>query len=613
MVPLHHRGFFRQFVRLAGPYWSSERKWVARGLALALVVLTVLQIVISIRINLWSADLFDALEQRSMERFLIQIGVIAVILVSNMAITAVHLWVKRFIQLDWRRWLTGRLLDHWMDGGRHYQVTHMPGEHDNPDGRIAEDIRIATEDTIDLAHSLLYSLLLLISFTQILWMLSGALVVPISATGMEVPGHLVWVALVYSTIATSLALWVGRPLIRATDRRQTTEANFRFGLVRARENSEAIALQHGETDERRRFRDLFHGIVDAWRRQTTALTNIMLFTSGYSVLSTAFPVLVAAPRYIAGTITLGTLMQSAQAFQQMVGALSWPVDNLAKVAEWRASVERVLGLSKALQDLDEDVGHIDPHTIVVEETDQPDLVFHDLSIAHPDGEVIVSGIDATVRPGERVLVSGDPAAAAKIFKVVAGLWPWGRGRVERPRGGTIFFMPQRPYMPISRLRSAVSYPAGPGAFDNATLGQAMRRVGLEHLLPRLDEVGAWEQILSADEQQRLGFARLLLNRPNWILLQEATESLDPESEVEMMQLVCEEFPSAGIMTVTYHPALEAFHQRQMVLERSTNGLVLIKETRLRRDTDRRGRMEVPWSRRILGTLRKDRRRSDRLR
>ena len=499
-----------------------------------------------------------------MDRFKIQIGVILIILVAGMSIASLHLMVKRKVQVSWRNWLTRRVMEDWMFAGRQFQVSYMPGEHDNPDGRIAEDIRTTTEAAIDLAHSLGYCCLLLVSFVKILWTLSGPFELKILGSNFHIPGHMVWIALIYSTTATSLALLIGWPLIRATDKRQSAEANFRFGLVRGRENAESIALLHGEADERRRLGGLFDGIQRTWNRQTAALARLFLFTSGYSILSTAFPILIAAPRYITGDTSLGELMQTSQAFQQLTQALSWPVDNLQRGAEWRASAERVLALWDALKALDEGTRLGANAAIEVAQSNRPVLAFHNLHIANPNGEIVLANFNAEIGQGERVLISGDPTASIKLFKVVAGLWPWGRGSVELPCNADIFFMPQRPYLPIGRLRSAVAYPAGPTAFDDAALVKALTRVSLRHLAARLDEVETWEQALTPSEQQRLGFARLFLHRPNWIFIEEATDALDTEGEEDMMNLLIRELPTATVLTIGYHATLEAFHQRSLV-------------------------------------------------
>jgi putative ATP-binding cassette transporter len=601
--------FFARFVRLAGPFWNSEDKIVVRGLTLGLVMLTVLQIVIAVAITEWTAGLFDALEQHSMTRLMTQTGMLLLIFAANMGVTALHMRVKRRIQLDWRAWLTERLVGQWMNEGRHFAVTYMPGNHDNPDGRIAEDIRITTEYAIDLSHSLFYCLLLLISFTEILWTLSGTISLTLGQAEIAIPGHLVWVALIYSVAASSLGWWIGLPLVKATDIRQTVEANFRSGLVGAKERSRTIALTRNETDERRRLIDLFHGIVRAWQRQTRALTRILLFTSGYSVISTAFPILVSAPRYILGSITLGALMQSAQAFQHMVAALSWPVDNLAKGAEWRASVERVLGLVQALRGLEDDVTRIDFHRILVEKTDQPALTLHKVCVANPNGDIIVSGLDAAIRPGEWMQISGDPATGAKIFKVIAGLWPWGCGRVELPRDAQMFFMPPQPSLPMGPLREAVCYPSPPNAFDTTAIENALRDAGLEEFTGRLEDTSAWEKVLSREAQQRLGVARLLLHRPDWILFQEALDALAPEEEERIMRLIQKEMPDAAVLTITNRPTVEALYHRHVVLLRSTTDLALVKETQRLQKTDQQLREEVSLTHRIVGMLRKRRQRT----
>ncbi|MDD5034631.1 MAG: ABC transporter ATP-binding protein/permease [Methylococcaceae bacterium] len=597
--------FFIQFVCLAGQFWHSENKRDIRSRTLALVGLTVLQIVIAVSITEWSSGLFNALEQHSMPKLMIQVWLVVLILIANVTVTYFHLKIKRDIMLEWRVWLTNRLIGQWMDDGHHYQITHLPGKHDNPDGRIAEDIRIATEFAIELAHSLLYAVLLLVSFTKILWTLSGTLDLSLGVSNILIPGYLVWLALAYAAIASTLGWKIGQPLTLATHTRQAEEANFRFGLVRARENSEAIALVHGETDERRRFSSLFGGIVEAWNRQTRAFANILMFTSGYSVISMALPILAASPRYIAGVITLGALVQSAQAFQQMVGALSFPVDNLAKMAEWRASVERVLGLTKALDHLEEDIAQTDSTPIVVEVSQRSALVFHDVSIANPDNDlVILDKFNAEIKPGERVFLSGDPAVGSKLFKVIAGLWPWGDGKVDLPAEDRMFFMPPRPYLPIETLRGAVSYPAPPDTFDAAEVERALRRVGLEELISRLEEIDTWENCLVREQLQRLGIARMLLHRPRWILLQEALDSLAAEDAEQMMAIVCEELPDAAILTVTNQSAIAAFHQRQISIQCPECEMNLKKEIRRRRDQESLTSMGA-----LLGALRKDRRKN----
>ena len=557
-------GFFIQFIRLAGPFWNSENKSTIRGLALALFMLTVMQIGIAVIITEWSADLFNALEQRSMSGLFMQIGMIVLIFISNIAVTTAHFKVKRRLQLDWRSWLTQHLIGLWMTDGRHYLVTHIQGTHDNPDGRIAEDIRISTESAIELCHSLIYASLVIISFSKILWTLSGTVILNLWFVEIPVHGHLVWLALLYSACASSLGWWLGRPYTLATDARQTVEANFRFGLVTARENSLAIALVHGEINEQHRFIGLFEYIVHAWQRQTHTWSQLFMLTSGYSVLSMAFPILVSAPRYILGSISLGGLMQSAQAFQQTAGAMSWPVDNMARVAEWRASVERVLGLVNGLDKLEHEIARHDPHRIQLKKTEQNILRFSNLCIIRLDGVVCVQSITIEIKPGDRVLVTGNPFTGSKLFKAIVGLWPWGEGTIELPND-PVFFMPPRPYLPAGTLRQAICYPLNQGAYTEIELEQAFRLVELDDLLLQLDHVDNWASALSREQQQRLGVIRVLLQKPKWILLQEAMDSLDSSHEIKMLRLIAQKLPDAAIMSITNEPLAEEFHQRQIVL------------------------------------------------
>ncbi|HEY5139312.1 MAG TPA: ABC transporter ATP-binding protein/permease, partial [Methylococcales bacterium] len=544
---------------LAGPFWNSENKAIIRKQTLALIILTVLQIVLAVVITEWSFDLFNDLERHSMSGLFRQIGILVLIFAASMGVTFMHLTVKRNLQIGWRSWLTERIIGQWMDKGRHYQVTHIHTvKHDNPDGRIAEDIRIATDEAITLSHSLFYNVLLLFSFTEILWTLSGTVILDLGVLKMPVYGHLVWIAIIYAAGASVLGWWVGRPLTLTTNDMQTVEANFRFGLVKARENSQAIALIRGEINEQKRFLGLFQAIRSVFDRQTHDWANILLFNSGYSVLSMAFPILIAAPRYILGSITLGALMQSVQAFQQMASALSWPVNSMGPIALWRASVERVLALVKALEDLEQEIARPDPQRILIKKMPQSSLSFHDLCISKLNGEVIVSGINDEIKLGEHILIAGDSSTGAKLFKAIAGLWPWGCGRIELPDEEPMFFMPPRPYLPDGTLHAAICYPSSPETFSQEMIEEFLKLAGLEELAGQLEQTDSWEKALSREQQQRLGLVRLLLYRPKWILLQEAFDSLDPDGEELMLQLICQELPEAAMLTITNQPTAEAY-------------------------------------------------------
>lgn len=570
-------GFTRRFLRLAGGYWFGRTRVTVWALTVALVVLTIGQVSIPVLINLWSERLFDALEQRSMDRLTTMIGLVGLIIVYNIVIVVLHLRVKRRLQMGWRDWLTRKLLEDWLRRGRHHQIAYMPGEHDNPDGRIAEDIRITAEVAIDLGHSLTYCALLLVSFTNILWMLSGTITVTLFGSELSVPGHLLFVALIYAVVGTSIAMLIGQPLVNAVNRRQGYEADFRFALARIRENGQTIALLHGESAERGHLTGLFAGVTRGWDGQTRALSHMMVFSASYSVLSAAFPILVAAPRYITGAITLGVLMQTAQAFQQTVGALSWPIDNLPRAAEWRASVERVLNLHDALVRLDREVCDVpDGHIQVVRADEHKTLTFTGVAIDEPNGTPVVHPFDLEVRPGDRVLIGGDATATIRLFRAVAGVWPWGRGLITLPAHTRVFFMPERPYLPHASLRAVLAYPGTASSVADDKAAAALVSVGLPDLVDRLDSLDRWDEVLSVPERQRLGFARLLIRRPDWIFLEDATDSLDPPAEEELLTLMEHELPNATLLTIGHHAGLDAHHGRKLVLER-TNGAVTLRE------------------------------------
>jgi putative ATP-binding cassette transporter len=563
-------GFAHRFLRLAGGYWAGPGCWRVWLLTATLGVLTIGQLVSPIMLNLWSQRLFDALEQRSMDRFLAMVALAFAIIAFNIVNTILHLRIKRRLQYGWRQWLTKRLLDAWVWRGRHHQVTYLAGDHDNPDGRIAEDIRIATETAIELGLSLTYCVLLLLTFAGILWRLSGALALSIGGVAVVVPGYLVDVALVYAAAGTTIATLLGRPLVRATNRRQGYEADFRFALARVRENAQAVALLHGEAEERGRLLALLQGVRAGWNRQTLALSNVTTFSAAYSVLSVAFPILVAAPRYIAGTITLGGLMQTAQAFQQTASALTWPIDNLPAAAQTKASIERILGLHEALERLDGGDGDAAAGgRITVERGEGRTLSFQQVAINEPDGTPMITPFDAEVAPGDRLLIAGDPAAAARLFRAVARAWPWGAGRILLPADARIFIIPRRPYLPPGPLRGALSYPAAAETVGDAEAAAALARVGLVHLAARLDDGDeTWKEMLPVGEQQRLGFARLLVRQADWIFLEDATDALDLAGEEEMLRLLDSDFAAATVVTIGNRAALEAHHRRKLLLERS---------------------------------------------
>src|SRR5262245_47110725 len=485
-----HANFLRRFILFALPFFSAEHKWRNRGRLALIAALTVAQVAVQVGLNSWSARLYNAIEGRHLEAFLGLITTFLLLLVASILVFSITLYTKRRLEFAWRVWITKNTLSVWMAQGRHYQLGLVADERgDNPDGRIAEDIRVTTESAIELGQALFYCILLFGTFVAVLWRISGVIHVEIGGTVIAIPGFMVFIALVYSAIGTSLALWAGFPLVGASNLRQSVEASFRFGLARAREYSESIALIRGDTDERMHLQELLRGVRRGWERQTYGLVRIIVFTTAYGVLANPFPLLVAAPRYILGYITLGTLMQMAQAFPQVTAALAFPVDNLSGLALWRASVERVMALQNALNGLEEKLG---TNRIEVKHEGNS-LQFAGVQVMEHDATPVTQEMTAEISPGQHMLIEGKTPICHRLILAIVGLWPWGAGKVTLPAGANIFTATDRPYLPVGTLGEAVCYQIGRAVCTPDDIHSALRRVSMGVWAGTLDGVEEWEQ------------------------------------------------------------------------------------------------------------------------
>ena len=560
-------------------FWTITRTWLtapdrgnARWLIAGLLLLTFAQVGIQIRFNLWNRDFFNALESRDGAAFRSQIMLFFGLAALSMTVAVYQLYVKQLIQLRWREWLTTHLLQSWLRDGRHYQLEMADAGADNPDQRIAEDVRIATDLAVDFATGLLTSLLMLTAFIGILWTLSGALQFSMAGRDVSIPGYMVWAALIYAFLGTFLTWLVGRPLVRLNVAKTTAEADFRFGLNRARESGEGIALIRGEEDERRGLGRLFAQVAASVKGLMRSQRNLMWLTSAYGTLAMIFPTIVASPAYFAGAITLGGLMQIGAAFGQVQGSLNWFVDNFGRIAEWRSAVSRIVVFADVIEELDALVDDPEQPTIGIAEGARDLLVFRNLEVAFANGTTVIADASAEIRAGERVLIKGESGTGkSTLFRAIGGLWPWGAGEIEIPPRDTMMFMPQRPYLPLGTLSMALCYPAGAEAFTADAQAAALERVGLERLAAVLDTEDRWDRVLSLGEQQRLAFARLLLHAPHWIFMDEATAALDEANQDAMMQLVLDALPEAALISIGHRPGLEAFHNRTLTLVRAEGG------------------------------------------
>jgi putative ATP-binding cassette transporter len=582
--------FIKDAWRLSRPYYGpeSEERWSARGLLVLYAALKFSNVGINVVFSFWNNAWFTAMQEKDWSTF-INLLLLGKRLKSGsympgfcafaaLAITmaVLRIYTAQLLQIRWRRWLTTRLITRWLSDRAYYRISLASGPKmsatytDNPDQRIAEDVRDfigdavgSTAGVLSLTVDLLATIISLVSFMAILWGLSGSFTV----FGINIPGYLVWVALIYSVAGTWLTHLIGRKLVPLSFRRQRVEADFRFALVRVRENTEGIALYGGEAEEKRGLVERFAVLATNWRALMNRQAYLNILTNFYGQIASVFPFVVASPAYFAGKIPLGALTQTAQSFGEVQGAMSWFVDSYGTLASWRATVERLTSFYRAIEAARADAFH----GVHAEAQTGSGYALHNATIALPDGQVLLDHTDVALTPGRPILISGRSGAGkSTLFRAFAGIWPFGSGGVQRP-GGTSLFLPQRPYIPLGTLRHAVAYPAKTEAFSDAQIREALSDAGLGHLLERLDEEDAWSQRLSGGEQQRLALARALLAKPDWLFLDEATASLDPESEAALYVAIRRKLPGTTVVSIAHRPALADYHDRHLIVERGAAG------------------------------------------
>jgi putative ATP-binding cassette transporter len=553
--------------RISAPYFlRAEDRWSGRILLAAVIAIELSIVAITVLINEWNARFYNALQQRNWNEFVYQLGYFCILAAAFILLAVYQLYLNQWLQIGWRRWLTRTYLDHWMADANHYRMQLLGDAADNPDQRISEDIRQFIEFTLTIGLQLLNSLVTLLSFMVILWALSAAAPLHLFGVNVGIPGYLLWAALIYAVIGTALTHWIGRPLIALSFQQQRYEADFRFNLVRVRENSEQIALLDGEPAERDRLLMRFAAVVGNWYAIMTRQKKLTFFTAGYAQASVVFPFIMVSPAYFAGIIQLGGLMQTANAFGQVQNALSVFVNVYRNLAEWRAVVERLEGFDRSIAAA-RTVAH-KPPVITVAPGAADAVAFEDVAVRLPNGVPLVSATGLSIRGGDRVLVSG-PSGSGKstLFRALAGVWPFGAGTVTVPKDATVMILPQRPYFPIAPLGAAVAYPAEPGSFEPAHVAELIRAVGLPALAERLDEEAHWNRMLSPGEQQRLGLARAILQAPDYLFLDEATASLDEPSEAALYRLLAERLPKTAIISIGHRSTLVPLHRRFLRIER----------------------------------------------
>jgi putative ATP-binding cassette transporter len=562
--------FIAEAWALITPFWRSEERWRARLLLAVVIALNLSLVGMTVLLTYWQRAFYNTLENKDWDGFIALLfswhrteaeGLLPgfVLVAALYIVIAVYqLYLRQALQMRWRRWLTDVYLAQWLSDRAYYHMALTDPYTDNPDQRIADDARLFVEDTLSLGIGLLNSIVTLGSFILVLWSLSG----PVTVLGVEIPGYMVWVALIYALLGTWLAHLIGRPLITLNFNQQRLEADFRYALVRFRENTEGIALYGGEADEKRGLTQRFGKLMLNWWDIMRATKRLTFFTAGYGQVASIFPIVVAAPAYFAGRLPLGGLIQTSSAFGQVQGALSWFVDNYARLTEWRATVQRLTGFTQAVAKARK--ASAGP---VAGQGKAGQLEIQNLTLSLPDGRMLLTDSDLRVAAGEAVLING-PSGSGKstLFRAMAGIWPFGSGNIALPQGARMLFLPQRPYLPLGSLKRTICYPQNEADFSDADVIVALEQAGLGHLAPRLQDVDSWGQRLSGGEQQRLSFARAFLQRPDWLFLDEATASLDPAAEHELHEKLLHTLPGVTVISIAHRPAVEQFHARVLTVE-----------------------------------------------
>lgn len=566
--------FRAQAWTLTKPYFQSDEKWKARGLLVAIIALNLGLVYMAVLFNDWNKLFYDALQEKNATVFWTQLGRFTYLAFAFIIIAVYKFYLTQLLELRWRAWMTGHYLQRWLANHAFYklelnrfapQANGDVRNPDNPDQRIQEDINLFTTYTISLSMGLLNAVVTLASFVGILWGLSGGFAFSFNGGQYNIPGFMVWMAVLYCAAGSILTHYIGRPQIKLNFQQQRVEADFRHHMVRVREYSESIALDRGETVERAQLDTRFSHVLGNYLALIKAQKNLIWFTSFFGQAAVVFPFVVAAPRFFSGAIQLGELMQISSAFGQVQGSLSWFVDSYSNLASWRATTDRLTSFETSFRAL----APVYPALLA---TNSVALDAHDLTMALPDGAVLLTGTALHAEPGDSVLLQG-PSGSGKstLFRTLAGIWPFASGTVTRPE--QTMFIPQRPYFPNGPLRNALAYPEAPARYSDAELRQALTDALLPQMADQLDQADAWSQTLSGGEQQRLAIARVLLKKPKWVFADEATSALDEVSENKVYKqlLALVQSSQGAIISIAHRPTVAAFHNQQWTLEKLPEG------------------------------------------
>jgi vitamin B12/bleomycin/antimicrobial peptide transport system ATP-binding/permease protein len=557
--------------------------------SIGLLLLIVANVGFQYGINVWNRAIFDAIEKRDAAIVYHLTAIFFPLAIGSVALGVTQVFARMSIQRRWRTWLTTSVISRWLTNGRYYQLNLVGGDHKNPEYRIAEDLRIATDSPVDFIAGVISAFLSASTFIVVLWTIGGALSVTVGGSTLTIPGFLVIAAILYAAIASGSIMVIGRRFVQISEDKNQAEAEFRYTLTRVRENGESIALLGGEEEERDGIDKTFARVLRQWARLAGQHMRTTLVSQGSSLIAPVVPLLLCAPKFLDGSMTLGQVMQAASAFTIVQSAFGWLVDNYPRLADWNACARRIASLMMSLDGL-ERAEQADGFGRIKRGETEGDavLTLDDLSVSLDDGTAVVAETEVEIAPGERLLVAGESGSGkSTLVRAIAGLWPWGSGNVNFHPDRRLFMLPQRPYVPSGTLRRAVAYPGAADDWTSQQIGDALHRVGLDHLKDKIEDDAPWDQTLSGGEKQRLAFARLLLHDPDIVVLDEATSALDEKSQDKMMDMVTKELPKATIVSVAHRAELEAFHSRKITLERRKGGARLVSDVDLIPQKDNR--------------------------
>lgn len=565
------------FTKLAVGFWRGEQRGRAWGLTVLLVIFVLAGVAVSYGINRWQARFFDALEGRHIGEIYASILLFAALAIAGVIASFALTTARIGLQIEWRRWLTGVLVGRWLGDRNYYKLNVAVGDHDNPEARMSEDVRLALEPIVDLSIGLLNAVLAAATFLGVLAVVGGAVAFDFGGGRVEIPYAFVLVAVVYAVVMSAVTFAIGRPLIGAVEAKNGAEADLRFEMTRVRESAESIALIAGEEEERRLLDGAIANLMRRWWTISTVNARLFGLINANTVLLPVVPLLVGAGKYIESGMSLGSLMQTAAAFVQVQLAFNWFLDNFIRLAEWRASANRVMGLVASIEVLDQTLAGDDGSQITIVAGDGDALKLTGVSVRRDDGTVVIDEADSIIRRGERVMVSGESGTGkSTLIRAIAGLWPWGRGEIVVPAAWSTMFLPQTPYLPLGTLRAALSYPSAPDGLETEQALAILERIGLGHLADRLDDEDRWDHVLSGGERQRIAFARVLIARPDLVVMDESTSALDEESQTKIMTAFLEDLPDVTLISVAHRPSLAAFHGRTLSLRRETGRVRLVR-------------------------------------